>query len=304
MHIRTLADYRRSLASNLVSRFRKQQPRILDVGCGSGEFIHILNNAGATSVGLEPSRPLLQRARKDGLEVVPGVVGPDTKAALGPIDGWTCLQVLEHIADPVAFVTHLGDMLPVGGVGVIEVPSVEHIIRHARFYDFFTDHLNYFSEDTLALCCRLAGLHCTEITRGLDDQFLVAFVTPVPSHEWQSLQSRADTVIGELREWARAKLARGKKVAVWGAGYKSIAAICAADLTGLSYVIDSDPAKHGKYTPGSRLLIRPPSAVRDDPVDAIILAAVAYKREILGQMRTTLGFTGEVVAMESSLELL
>ncbi len=303
MHIPTLADYRKELAKNFVSRFCFERPSVLDVGCGSGDFLKCLTDAGAFSSGLEPSRPLVLRAIEAGFNVTHGLVGTEA-IDVGKIDGWTCLQVLEHVPDPVAFLATLRGILTKGGVGLVEVPSLELIISERRFYDFFRDHLNYFTESTLRLTCELAGFRVIEIRPGLNRQFHVAMVTPAEELYFDSFGRSLDELLGQLRNWFMTLKNAGKRIAVWGAGYKSIAAITAADLKGFEYVIDSDPTKHGRFTPGSHLEIRSPLALTTHPVDAIVLASVAYKQEILQQLRNELLFKGEVVALSSVLEVL
>ena len=304
MHIQTLLTYRQSVARDFVSRFALRQKSVLDVGCGSGEFLTCLRDAGAAPSGIEPSLGLVNQAKERGFDVIQGLVSKQAFQNARPFDAWTCLQVLEHLTDPVSFLTVLRGVLPAGGKGLVEVPRLEFILSERRFYDFFGDHVNYFSDATLRLTCELAGYKVLETQVGFDEQFLIAVITPAAELSFAAFDSSSRLIINELRSWVDTQLDSQKRIAVWGAGYKSIAAIAAADLPGIEYVIDSDQRKHGLYTPGSHLRICPPSSLITDPVDAIVLLAVAYKREILKQIREELGFEGPVVALGSSLESL
>jgi hypothetical protein len=57
--------------------------------------------------------------------------------------------VLEYILDVIGFLLAIRESLKPGATGLVQVPSLEQ--EGARFYDFFPDHLNYFSARTLRL---------------------------------------------------------------------------------------------------------------------------------------------------------
>jgi hypothetical protein len=56
--------------------------------------------------------------------------------------------------------------------------------------------------------------------------------------------------------------------------------------------------------PVSHLEIRSPESVNFSTVDAVILVAVAYREEILRQLRERIGFSGVIVACGDQLEFL
>lgn len=303
MQIETLRTYRADLARAFSARLGPIEAPVLDVGCGSGEFLALLAACGRRPIGIEPSATLVARARQSRFEVIHDYVHPGVLSGV-EIAGFTCLQVVEHLADPVGFLTTLRNALPKDGLGLVEVPALEKIIEERRFYDFFGDHLNYFTARTLRLCCELAGFEVVGIERTFQGQFLAASVRPAESicpvpADVHFLESMA-----ALRQWAAGQTAAGKRIAFWGAGYKSLAAIAELDLAGIAFVIDSDPAKSGMFTPVSHLPIRHPETVDFSAIDVIILVAAAYRDEILRQIRESIRFSGAVVACGERMEWL
>jgi SAM-dependent methyltransferase len=303
MQIETLRDYRTDLARAFSSRLGPIEAPVLDVGCGSGEFLALLAACGRRPIGIEPSATLVARARQSQFDVIHDSVHPGVFSGVD-IGGFTCLQVVEHLTDPVGFLTTLRKALPKDGLGLVEVPSLEKIIDERRFYDFFGDHLNYFTARTLRLCCELAGFEVVDVERTFHGQFLVASVRPAVSICLVPADGHFLESMATLRHWAADQTATGRRIAFWGAGYKSIAAIAELDLTGIACVIDSDPAKSGMFTPVSHLPIRHPDTVDFTAIDAIILVAAAYRDEILRQIRESIGFTGPVVACAERMEWL
>ena len=60
--------------------------------------------------------------------------------------------------------------------------------------------------------------------------------------------------------------------------------MAAANVEGVSYVIDTDPHKQGLFTPVLHLPIHSPEILNIQPVDTILITALAYTNEILDQL--------------------
>ena len=97
-------------------------PRLLDVGCGHGDFMLLCRRAGWEVVGVEQSHsPILEMREALGIEVYEA----DDLASLpsASFDAVTFWHVLEHLPDPAAALTQVQRLLRPGGVAIIEVPN-------------------------------------------------------------------------------------------------------------------------------------------------------------------------------------
>jgi hypothetical protein len=77
--------------------------------------------------------------------------------------------------------------------------------------------------------------------------------------------------------------------------------LAATQARGVSLLVDSDPHKQGRYTPGSGLLVEPVERLTSAPVDVVVVTAMAYVDEIVGQLRDGVGFTGPVYRLGDGL---
>src|SRR3954447_9419361 len=97
----------------------------LDVGCGAGLLTEPLARLGANVTGIDAAPEVIavagEHARAMGLQI-------DYRAAdVLAVEGWfdliTCMEVVEHVADPAAFVTALAKRLAPDGLLVLSTPN-------------------------------------------------------------------------------------------------------------------------------------------------------------------------------------
>lgn len=98
--------------------------RVLDIGCGGGLISEPVARMGATVTGLDPSPENIAAARLhaegQGLSIdyraarVEDLVGRET-----PFDAVLCLEVLEHVPDPGAFLKTCAELVRPGGLVVL-----------------------------------------------------------------------------------------------------------------------------------------------------------------------------------------
>ena len=157
----------------------------LDVGCGAGLLAEPLARLGAKVSGIDASVELIEVARGHaaamGLEIDyrAGVV----EALTGQFDLVTCMEVIEHVADPAAFVKALATRLAPGGLLIMSTPNATARSRLlmitigeglGRIPRGTHDFDKFIAPDRMKLLLADAGLNCLDIegiawspTRGL-----------------------------------------------------------------------------------------------------------------------------------------
>lgn len=135
---------------------------VLDVGCSTGHLLDGIRDRAAMLCGHELSRKEVAFC-KNALHLDVADTPLEERFKTGTFDLITLIFVLEHIGDPVAFLTNLKRYLKPGGRLVIVVPNVldpllafYRIPNFAEFY-YCIEHLFYYSPRTLGLVLEQAG---------------------------------------------------------------------------------------------------------------------------------------------------
>lgn len=298
-----MKEYSNLQANKFIKQYNLFGKKIIDVGCGEGGYMTHLKYNGVEAIGIEPSIKFIEAAKDKKLKIHQGYVGIDEPMIPeGKYDAFVTRQVLEHVPDLHDFLQGIKKNLHPGANGLIEVPSLEKAISDKRFYDFFPDHLNYFSKDTLSCLLELNGFKVDEVFDGMNDEYIIAHVTMKDSSNGNELQKSLKDLDHKLNKLLDFAKSNNLKLGVWGAGAKGITTLSSCKIKeGVEYVIDSDENKHFKYTPISNFKIVPSSYIKKFPLDIIVITALAYKNEIVDELVNELKFEGEIYLIEKDL---
>lgn len=285
----TMVKLRNAQYQDFMDRFGLKGKKILEVGCGRGEFLRIWKNYDVRAVGIEYDPGLVDLARKEGLEVYEAYADEAGTILPGaPYDAFVQFNFLEHQPRPNDMLQCIYNNLTGDGVGLVTVPSWEYILQYDGYYELLKDHLAYYSEETLKLLFQTNGFEivdCRTVNRDTHS-LLVKKRRTVDVSSWKESIAALKK---ELFAYVDAYVSQDRKVAVWGASHQGFTLISSLGLSEkIAYIIDSAPFKQGKYAPASHLPIVDRKHFFEDPVDSILIVAPGYTDEIAAIIKTEL----------------
>lgn len=123
---------------------------VLDIGCGEGNSLLHLQRLGYTAYGVDPDATLTPVVQAHGLQVHIGTID-NAPYAPGSFDIILANQLMEHIADPHAFLARCRELLTAQGTLLLSTPNANSIYRtlmqrrwinwHVPYHQiFFTKH--------------------------------------------------------------------------------------------------------------------------------------------------------------------
>jgi 2-polyprenyl-6-hydroxyphenyl methylase/3-demethylubiquinone-9 3-methyltransferase len=97
----------------------------LDVGCGAGLLAEPLARLGAKTTGVDASTELIAvaRAHAQAMALEVDYRAADVLQIDGSFDLVTCMEVIEHVADPAVFLRALAKRLAPGGLLILSTPN-------------------------------------------------------------------------------------------------------------------------------------------------------------------------------------
>jgi 2-polyprenyl-3-methyl-5-hydroxy-6-metoxy-1,4-benzoquinol methylase len=164
------ARLRRELRVSFAARIRPPA-RILDVGCGNGDFLFAAMEMGYATLGIDVSAAAVARVRRRGLDAIQGsLAAAPLERAFEFVTAW---DVIEHVNDPRTFVRRSRDLLTPGGYLVLKTPDVRRATiglamaapRWRRGLLQLPAHLQLFNKASLARLLEDAGFSDARVAR-------------------------------------------------------------------------------------------------------------------------------------------
>ena len=275
-----MTDFRRKQFESFVQKYSLKGGKIIEIGCGRGEYLSTMQQFGVEAYGLEYSEESVTQCLKNGLNVSKGFIqGSADRLNNAPFDAFFILNFLEHLPDPNTTLRGIYNNLTEDAVGLVEVPNFDMILRKKLFSEFIGDHLFYFTRETLSATLRLNGFEIIECNEVWHDYIISAVVKKRRKINVSHFCKHQEQLKNEIEEYIRRF--KDKKVAIWGAGHQALAIISLLNLSDkIKYAVDSAAFKQGRYTPATHIPIVSPDKLDLDPVDAVIVMAASYSDEV------------------------
>jgi SAM-dependent methyltransferase len=142
---------------------------LLDIGCGSGTFLHLAERRGFLPHGMDVSARAVAAAQEQyRLPVRQGGIGSDAWHGC-EFDIISMFHLLEHLPEPGKAIAYAGGLLKPGGSLILQVPnsaSVQARIFGARWYGLDVPrHLINFTPRALERLLGDAGFSCRLVQR-------------------------------------------------------------------------------------------------------------------------------------------
>ena len=170
--------------------------RVLDVGCGYGYFLKALDDRGFLHEGLEVSEFGRRYAEQAyGFTTHPGMLEQHVGEWAGRFDVITGFDLIEHVADPVAFLRDVAACLAPGGCVGLKTPNLdcpEAEIFGPWYHSLKREHLTLFTPASLTGAAGLANLEPLAVST--ESHLLRGFVGDDAVREWARAGRGADIV--------------------------------------------------------------------------------------------------------------
>lgn len=299
----TMKRLRQEQYERFINKFNLKGKRIVEIGCGRGEFLSFWKDYDVDVTGIEYSRDLVELGKKDGLKIINDFIDDSKQHIEGaPYDAFCQFNFLEHQPYPNEMLQGIYNNLTDDGVGLVTVPSLEYILKYDGYYELIRDHIAYYSADSLRFLFEKNGFEVCEIRTVNRDthEILVRKRPNIDLTHWkenfESLKKEINKFIDENHG----------NVAIWGASHQGFTLIPSLGIGDrIKYIIDSAKFKQGRFSPASHNKIVSPDYFHTNPVAAILIVAPGYTDEIARIIKDNYGKDITIATLKSNhLELI
>lgn len=289
--------------------------KVVEIASNDGYLLQHFMARGIPVLGVEPALNVAAEARRRGVPTVSHFLGAETGAAIraehGSADLVAANNVLAHTPYLNDFVKGMRTLLKDGGVVTVEFPHLIPLIEDNLFDTIYHEHFSYFSfysvervfatnglrvfdvemldthggslrvfaeqadRPTHAVSPRVQARRAAEAAFGIDNLTTYSRYT----HQVERTKRELLKCLIELR-------GAGKHIVGYGAPGKgnTLLNYCGIRTDFLDYLVDRNPYKQGKYTPGTRIPIHAPDQIRLTRPDYVLVMPWNIKNEIMDQL--------------------
>lgn len=297
----TMYNLRKRQYSHFIELCNLDGKDIIEVGCGSGEFLRIFKEFNVNAYGTEEKLELVNNALEDNLRVVRNFPDSENKILYEEngkkmFDAFTSFNFLEHQPEPIKYLRCIYNNLKDEAYGLITVPALSYILDKKSYYEIIIDHLAYYSLESLEYLLNSTGFEVifseiinrdtiSVIVKKKNDILSLSSVSEKYIEDvkkgFEDVKSQMQFIEKDFSGLIDYYKSLNKKVAIWGAGHQGFCICSSLNLGGkVEYIIDSSVFKQNRYSPASHIPIISFEDAKKNPVDAIIIIAPGYSNEI------------------------
>jgi SAM-dependent methyltransferase len=329
-----LAHVERYVA-DMAERFGlSETSHVVEVAANDGYLLQYVTARNIPCTGIEPTASTAAAARLKGIPIVEDFFGVRLARMLvsegKQADLTAANNVLAHVPDINDFVAGFAALLKPRGVSTFEFPHLARLIAENQFDTIYHEHFSYLSLTAVSRIFAANGLTVFDVEAhpthgGSLRVFAQRSDTGIHFRSAavdETLAAEADAGLKSAGYYARFQVAtdhvkdnflrfllnvrrEGKSIAAYGAAAKGNTLMNYAGVRPdlIACVADRNPAKQGKYMPGSRIPIVPEAGLRDLRPNYVVILPWNLRLEVIHQLQYIRDWGGQFVTAVPELSI-
>lgn len=320
-----LPEHFTDYADSVISRCGLSQGSlVVDLGSNDGTLLRCFQKQEMRVLGVEPASHIAAHATATGVRTLDKFFTPalarDIVAEHGHAHVITSNNVFANIDDLASWVHGVNELLARDGVYVFESYYLADVVRNMVFDFIYHEHLSAFSVKPIKLLFEGVGLELIAVqhvrTKGGSLRYFVqrpggplasdgSVEECLTSEDRMGLYKKETYVVFaeaidklkiETRKFLIQAKSEGKSIAGFGASITGTTLIYHFEIGAyLDYLIDDNPAKQGRYSPGLHLPVFPSAVLCERKPDYVLVLAWRFAEPFIEKSQAYLQSGGRVV---------
>lgn len=307
---------------------------VVEAAANDGYLLQYVKARGIPCTGVEPTASTAAAARAKGIPIVEDFFGvrlAETLITQGKQADLTAANnVLAHVPDINDFVSGFTRLLTPQGVATFEFPHLLRLIAENQFDTIYHEHFSYLSLTAVNRIFSANGLSVFDVeehpTHGGSLRVFAqrsdtgrhpcsAKVDELLQREAQAgmstagyyadFQAKTNKVKNDFLVFLLEARRQGKTVAAYGAAAKGNTLMNYAGVRPdlISFVVDRNPAKQGKFMPGNRIPIVNEGQLQNAKPDYVIILPWNLRSEVMQQLDYIRAWGGQFITAVPELRI-
>lgn len=324
-----------SYVAEMVARFHLTfESHVVEVAANDGYLLQYVKARDIPCMGIEPTTSTAAEARARGIPIVEDFFGmrlaKELVARGMQADLIAANNVLAHVPDINDFIRGFSILLKPHGVATFEFPHLLRLIEQKQFDTIYHEHFSYLSLSAVDRIFSANGLsvfdveehpthggslrvfaqrsdtgvqaHCSRVDFLNEREAQVGMRSP---EYYSDFQMSAEQVKDKFLEFLLEAKRLRKSVAAYGAAAKGNTLLNFAGVRSdlISFVVDRNPVKQGKYMPGSRIPILAEDVLGEKRPDYVVILPWNLRNEVIQQLNYVRTWGGKFVTAVPTLQV-
>jgi SAM-dependent methyltransferase len=299
---------------------------VVEVAANDGYLLQYVQGRGIPCLGIEPTASTAAAARERGIEIREAFFGADLGAELAAegrqADLMVANNVLAHVPDVNDFARGFAALLKPAGVATFEFHHLQRLVEGAQFDTIYHEHFSYLSLTAVDRILGDAGLEVFDVEAlethggslrvyaqraGSGGQARAPAVAALLAAEdaagirtreyYAGFGARVHRIKDEFLAFLLDARRSGRSVAGYGAAAKGNTLLNFAGVRPdlVPFVADRNPAKQGRFLPGSRIPVVSEERLEEARPDFVVIFPWNLRDEIAGQLGYVTDWGGRFV---------
>ena len=329
-------EHSKAYTDSVVNRFGLDQKSfVVEVASNDGYLLQFFKDLSIPCLGIEPTTSTASAARLKGIKTIEKFFGIELASEIAASGKRANLMaannVLAHVPEINDFVTGFQILLADDGVATFEFPHLMKLISERQFDTIYHEHFSYLSFSTVCNIFQKCGLTVFDVqdlsTHG-GSLRVFAQRSDTGKHKtaksveelkelenslgmksqafYEGFQVAADRVKDDFVKFLIDAKRQGKAVFAYGAAAKGNTLLNYAGVRGdlIAAVVDRNPAKQGKFLPGSRIPIVSEDELRTSQPDYVVILPWNLRVEVMQQLEYISAWGAKFVTAVPKLEII
>ncbi len=312
----TWLEHAKRYVADMAQRFNlTEQSHVIEVAANDGYLLQYVKARNIPCIGVEPTASTASAARAKSIPIIEDFFGVRLARRLvaqgKQADLTAANNVLAHVPDINDFVAGFAELLKPQGIATFEFPHLLNLIAENQFDTIYHEHFSYLSLTAVIRIFAVNGLAVFDVEqhathggslrvfaqrRDTGQHLRTAKVGELLEHEtrtgiltasyYAGFQAKTEKVKNDFIACLLEARRQDKSVAAYGAAAKGNTLMNYAGVRTdlIHFVVDRNPAKQGKYMPGSRIPIVDEAHLIEAKPDYVVILPWNLRDEVMQQL--------------------